>query len=103
MARCCAEADAPVGLPTEMRAVEALAVEVDEPAAVRALAYTVPEVRVDHALKVAAGRCVWWKTSRRSLGCYRSRLCRWQATGFLLDTGPALELRFKKRFAILPR
>jgi hypothetical protein len=46
--------EATVGRSGVMTAVEAVAVEVDEPTAVRALAYPVPEVGVVHALKVVA-------------------------------------------------
>jgi hypothetical protein len=42
-----------------MTAVAAFAVEADDAAAVRALAYPVPEVGVVHAFNVGAARCAW--------------------------------------------
>jgi hypothetical protein len=58
MAGRCAEMNATVGLGGEVTAVKAFAVEANEPAAVRALAYPVPEVGVKHAVKVGAASCV---------------------------------------------
>ena len=57
MAGRCAEMEATVGRGGEVTAVAAFAVEADEPAAVRALAYPVPEVGVVHAFNVGAARC----------------------------------------------
>jgi hypothetical protein len=42
-----------------MTPVAAFAVETDEAAAVRALAYPIPEVGVVHAFNVGTARCVW--------------------------------------------
>jgi hypothetical protein len=50
MAGCCAEADAPVGLGAEVTAVEAVAVEVDEPAASRALASHAPALGLERLM-----------------------------------------------------
>ena len=55
--RRCTEVAATVGLGGEMTAVAAVAVEVDRPAATRALVYAVPEVGVDHAFKVGGASC----------------------------------------------
>jgi hypothetical protein len=52
MAGRCAEMEATVGRRGEVPAVAAFAVEANEPAAVRALAYPVPEVGAVHAFKV---------------------------------------------------
>lgn len=52
-----AEMDATVGLGGEVTAVAAFAVEADEPTAVRALAYPVPEVGVVHAFNVGGASC----------------------------------------------
>ena len=49
MAGVGAEADTPVGLGAVVTAVEAVAVEVDEPAASRALASPLPEISPDAA------------------------------------------------------
>ena len=57
MAGRCAEMEATVGRRGEVTAVAALAVEANEPTAVRALAYPVPEVGVDHAFKVGGASC----------------------------------------------
>src|SRR4051794_29757446 len=59
MAGCCAEADAPVWLGAEVTAVEAVAVEIDEPAASRALSSPLPEIDADaaHAFNVGAVDC----------------------------------------------
>jgi hypothetical protein len=61
MARCCAEADAPVGLGAEVTAVEAVVVEIEEPAPSRALASPLPEIEAyaAHAFNVGAVECPW--------------------------------------------
>jgi hypothetical protein len=65
MARCCAEADAPVGLGAVVTAVEAVAVEIDEPAASRALACLLPEIEAyaAHAFNVGPVECAWFDLS----------------------------------------
>jgi hypothetical protein len=59
MAGRCAEADAPVWVGAEVTAVEAVAVEIDEPAASRALSSPLPEIEADaaHAFNVGAVDC----------------------------------------------
>jgi len=57
MAGGCAEMEATVGRRGEVTAVLAVAVEADEPVAVRAFAYPVPEVGVVHGFKVGGTSC----------------------------------------------
>jgi hypothetical protein len=61
VAGCSAETDAPVGLGAEVSAVEAVAVEVDEPAARRALAFLLPEIEADaaHGSNIGAVGYAW--------------------------------------------
>ena len=54
MAGRCAEADATVRLGGEMTAVTAFAVQANAPAALRAVAYPVPEVGAMHAFNLGA-------------------------------------------------
>jgi hypothetical protein len=58
MAGHCAEMETTVGRRGEVTAVAAFAVEANEPAAVRAPAYPVPEVGVVHGFKVGGASCV---------------------------------------------
>ena len=57
MAGRCAEADAAVRLGGEVTAVTTIAVQADAPAAVRAVAYSVPEVGAMHPFNLGAARC----------------------------------------------
>ena len=52
-----AEAEAAVRLGGEVTAVTTFAVQADAPAAVRAVAYPVPEVGAMHAFNLGAARC----------------------------------------------
>jgi hypothetical protein len=56
---CCTEVEATVRLGGEVTAVLAVAVEADEPAALRALAYPVPKVGLVHSFNVRAAKCGW--------------------------------------------
>jgi hypothetical protein len=51
------EVKATVGSGSEVTAVGTVAVEIDEPAATRALASPLSEVGADHAFKVGAAEC----------------------------------------------